>query len=110
MSKTGYIIIIFLVIITCIILGVVLSNNNSSTNDSAVTYTISCLDGPSIRTINFSGPFYITTVGVGDGQYNLSFYNPLNILISTQVYAAGTKTYIIPPSGSTYFAYTFLCS
>jgi hypothetical protein len=110
MSKTGYIIIIFLVIIACIILGVVLSNNNSSTNDSSVTYTLSCLDGPSIRTIQFSGPFYINTLGLGSGQYTISFYNSLNILISTQIYAAGIKTYIIPPSSSTYFAYTFLCS
>jgi hypothetical protein len=113
MKKAGYItiiIVIILIIIACIVLGIVLASNNSSTNDSTTTYTISCLDGPSIRSIQFSGPFYINTVGNGAGQYTLSFYNPLNVLILTQVYVSGIKRYIIPPPGSTYFEYTFLCS
>jgi hypothetical protein len=110
MNKTAIAVIIIIVIIVAIIIGVVVSKNNTSTNDSSTTYTISCLDGPSVRSIQFSGPFYLNTIGTGSGYYTLNFYNSFNVLLLSQVYTSGIKRYIIPPIGATYFEYTFLCS
>jgi len=102
--------IVVTVIVICIVIGVIVAKNSSATNISSTTYTLTCLNDPAIRSIQFPGPFFVNTVGLGIGYYTLNFYNPLNISVLTQVYQSGSIKYIIPPIGATYFTYTFLCS
>lgn len=115
MSKTKYLILIgilIVVIIIIIVIAVIVGrNSDNSENISTTIYTLSCLDGPSVRSIQFSGPFYIKTSEPGSGYYTLNFYNALDVKLLTQVYASGSSPrYIVPPVTATYFEYTFMCS
>ncbi len=103
--------VIVIVIALCIVIAILTAKGTSSVNSSSTVYTLSCLNIPATRSIQFSGPFYIKTDSVGVGYYTLNFYNAFGLKLLTQVYASGpSPRYFVPPVGATYFEYTFSCS